>query len=136
MKKTAIKMTASALIVFILAACGWAGASQAPSCGDEEVTSLVLSEVFKQAGLREDGDKVMFMFNEIPGGVTGDIEYVRERDYRSDIKKRYCTGESSVEFGNGEVPLALQFALGGANGTVNYSVQITEDGSTFVMVGE
>jgi len=128
-------------------------AKSAPKCGDGEVVELVLNHHFEQASITVEDDKVSFLF----GGqidratfddvVSASIEFVRERDYKPETMKRYCTGEVVIEV-DGEKFQGLDVhktekgawvgitTLASSGGSKNYSVQITEDGSTFVTVDE
>lgn len=148
-----VKVAFCLFLATSMAACSWVGASEAPKCSDDEIEGAVLGQLFEDAGITSEGDKVSFMF----GGeidrptfdevVSVSIQHVREREYKPANMKRYCMGEVAVEidsekFQKLEVHKTQKgawvgiSALGASSGSTNYSIQITDDGSTFVTVGD
>lgn len=145
------------LLATSMAACSWVGAAEVPECGDDDVVEQVFTVVLRGVGIEATDDRITFdlggamdvpTFDEI---VTGGMDAFRQRRIDPEIKKRYCTAEVEIEFDQkkfmdlkvqeteGKMLAMIAMLRGEAwlgRRSVNYSIQITDDGSAFVTVGE
>lgn len=135
---------------------GWGWSSGPSKCDSTVANDQIIALVLDQAGLTVHEDMTVSSVLAPTDGKSGsrisvdefeklmqlELTLHRERKYEPDIKKRYCSVELSFPKTPGpgdekalkNIPYLNIMTLMSFAGTVDYSIQITDDGTELVTV--
>lgn len=146
-----------AALAMSLVGTGWGWSSGPSKCDSTVANDQIIALVLDQAGLTvhddmtvssalapADGVNERISVDEFEKLMQLELTLHRERKYEPDIKKRYCSVELSYPKTPGpgdekalkNIPYLNIMTLMSFAGTVDYSIQITDDGTELVTVGE